>query len=95
MLTVDISLPTPAPTEHLGLKSPGDPFPHQLGQQHGQAGGHREPGPCPKLQPSHQLYPCEGLGAPWLHPWTPPRELHGLHLTEVLTGGLQALPGPS
>lgn len=92
MLTrVDIPLSAPAPEEHLGLEPPSDPLPHQLGQQHGQARDHREPGPCPGLWPPLQLCSHQGLGSPWLHPRAPPREFHGLHLT----AGIRALPGPS
>ena len=80
-----------APVEHLGLRSPGEPLPHQLGQQHGQVGGHREPGPHPGLLSPLQLHGYQGLGSPWLHNGPPPSELHGLHLAV----GLQALPGPS
>ena len=73
MLTrVGVPFPAPAPAEHLGLKPPGDPLPHQLGQQHGQAGGHREPGLRPGLHSPPQLHPLQGLGSPQLHPRPPP-----------------------
>ena len=53
-----------APVEHLGLKSPGELLPHRLEQQHGQVGGHREPGSCPGLRSPLRLHQYQGLGFP-------------------------------